>query len=157
MNVHGDAAAIVFYCDRTIHQDGDINPGAEAGHGFVHAVVDYLIDQVVQSAVVRAADVHTRATAYCFAAPQDLDIIRSVLTVGAVVHQLGLGRGILCHSGRLLRGLKRKYQGPGRDRNRRDTEAGAAGEVKKADASIIMLYYTTFLLEMEVLVSSNTR
>jgi hypothetical protein len=50
-----------------------------AGHGLVHCVVEQFGHEVVQRALVRAADKHARPTAYGLQALQDLDIVRAVV------------------------------------------------------------------------------
>ena len=44
--------------DRTIGVNGDVDGVAVAGHGLVDRVVDHLVDEVVQTAQGRVADVH---------------------------------------------------------------------------------------------------
>jgi hypothetical protein len=52
---------------------------AAARHRFVDAVVDDLGDQLVEAALIRAANVHTGASADRFEALEDLDIAGCVL------------------------------------------------------------------------------
>ena len=54
--------------------DGYQDLVAVAGHGFVDGVVDDLIDEVVEAALVGAADVHAGAATYGFEAFENLDI-----------------------------------------------------------------------------------
>jgi hypothetical protein len=61
-----DAAAIVFHSNGIIFFDGDFDMRAVAGHGFVDAVVNNFIDQMVQAALVGAANVHTGTAAHRF-------------------------------------------------------------------------------------------
>ena len=78
-DVSGNAAAVVLNSYRAaLFQDyGDAVAGA--GHRLVYAVVHYLVDQVMQAAVVGAAYVHAGTAAYRLQAFQDLDIAGSVL------------------------------------------------------------------------------
>ena len=57
--------------------DGDAV--AEAGHGLVDAVIDDLINQVVQAALVGRADVHAGALAHGLQPFQHLDIGGGIL------------------------------------------------------------------------------
>jgi hypothetical protein len=45
----------------------------EAGHRFIYAVVNDFVDQVVQTALVGAADIHTGTAAYRFTSAKDVD------------------------------------------------------------------------------------
>jgi hypothetical protein len=47
---------------------------AGAGHGFIDGVIDYFIKEVVQTALVGAADVHAGAPPYGLPAAEYLDI-----------------------------------------------------------------------------------
>ena len=64
----------------------DVDAVAEAGHRLVDGVVDDLVDEVVQAALVGAADVHAGAAADGLEALEDLDIGSSVLTCGCFGH-----------------------------------------------------------------------
>ena len=66
MDFDGDTAAVVFHGNGIIFFDGDFDMRAVAGHGFVDAVVNNFIDQMVQAALVGAADVHTGTAAHRF-------------------------------------------------------------------------------------------
>jgi hypothetical protein len=57
-----------------IRTKGDINPGCVTRDGFVHGVVDDFSKKVVEGLFVRAADVHTRASANRLQAFQDFNI-----------------------------------------------------------------------------------
>ena len=54
--------------------DDDLDVVAEAGHAFVDGVVGDLVDQVVEAALVGAADVHAGAAAYGFQPAEHLDV-----------------------------------------------------------------------------------
>ena len=55
-----DAAAVVFDRDRAVDVDRDADVRGVAGHRLVDRVVDDFVDQVVQAAQGRIADVHAR-------------------------------------------------------------------------------------------------
>ena len=50
--VHGDSPAVVLHGDGAVFGDADGDGVAVAGHGLVHGVVDYLVDEVVDAAQV---------------------------------------------------------------------------------------------------------
>ena len=76
--VDRDAAAVVADGDAAVLADVDPDAVAVAGHRLVDAVVDDLEDEVVEAALVRAADVHTGAAPDRLQALEDLDIARGV-------------------------------------------------------------------------------
>ena len=78
MDARGDAPAVVHDGDGVVRVDGHVDGVAEAGHGLVDGVVDDLIDQVVQPADVRGADVHARPAAHRLQTLQHLNL-RSVV------------------------------------------------------------------------------
>ena len=81
LRVHArrDAAAVVGHADRIIFQDGDGDIGAVAGHGFVDAVVDHLVYQVVQPPLPYVSDVHRRSLPHGLKAFQHLDATGGIL------------------------------------------------------------------------------
>src|SRR5215213_2913314 len=83
MRVDWDAPAVVAHGDAAVL--GDVHPDVVTApcHGLVDAVVDDLDYEVVQATLVRAADVHTGASADCFQALEDLDIARRVLLISS--------------------------------------------------------------------------
>jgi hypothetical protein len=74
VNLYGDTTPIIFNANGTIFLNSDHNFGAAASHGFINAIVGDFIDQMVQSPLVGAANIHTRSPAYGFPPAQDLDI-----------------------------------------------------------------------------------
>ncbi|MBA7568587.1 hypothetical protein ES708_10318 [subsurface metagenome] len=81
VNIHGDAPPVILHPDGIILAEGNPDVGAKAGHGFVDAVVGDFIDQVVQPALVGAADVHTGTAAYRLPPLQDLDVLRPIIII----------------------------------------------------------------------------
>ena len=59
VNLDGNAATVVFNCDRAIDVDGDVDLVAAADQRLVDRIVDHLEDEVVQAALGGVADVHT--------------------------------------------------------------------------------------------------
>jgi hypothetical protein len=57
---------------------------AVASHGLVYAVVDYLVDQVMQAVLVGAADIHARAASNRFQAIQNPDIFGGIVLLSVV-------------------------------------------------------------------------
>ena len=107
MGVHGHAAAVIL--------DGEGAPGVQAnlddlgvaGDGLVHGVVEQLGEEVVQSPLVDAADIHARAFAHRLKTLEDFDVLGGIgghgrdlgaaVGIGGVVEQgglNGLGHGL---------------------------------------------------------------
>ena len=59
MHVHRDAAAIVTDGNRTVHVDSDFDLAAIAGQVLVNGIVQHLENAVVETALVRVADIHS--------------------------------------------------------------------------------------------------
>ena len=73
VHVDGNAAAVVNHGDAVVVVHGDVDFVAEAGHRFVHGVVDHFPDEVVQAEFARRADVHRGAFANGFDAAENFD------------------------------------------------------------------------------------
>jgi len=73
VKVHGDAAAIIDYGDGVIVVNGDADFGCIACQGFVHRIVHYLVDQVMEPHLARRADIHRRSKAHGLQPFQHLD------------------------------------------------------------------------------------
>src|SRR5262249_10092747 len=82
-DVHGGAGAVVGDTEAAVPVDGDVDVLAVAGEGLVPAVVDELVDEVVQPLAAGVADVHAGARADVGAVAQDLHALFGV-AVGAV-------------------------------------------------------------------------
>ena len=95
----GDAAPVVDDGDGIVDVDEDVDLGAVAGQGLVDAVVDDLVNEVVEALRPGAADVHGRALADGLEALQDLDAFSGIL--------------FLCH----VRSLIKKCRFPARARH----------------------------------------
>ena len=85
--VNGDAASVVHDANGAVFVQGDLDAGAEPRHELVNGVVNDFVYQVVESALVGAADIHTGPTADGFHAFQDLDICGGVLVFGSRGHR----------------------------------------------------------------------
>src|SRR4030042_6618476 len=79
MNVYRDAAPVIHEAHGAIFFKGDDNTVAGAGHGFVDAVIGNFIKQVVESALVCAADVHAGTPPYSLPSSENLDIFGGVV------------------------------------------------------------------------------
>ncbi len=77
--VDRDAPAVVADRDGAVLGDVDPNAVAVPRHRFVDAVVGDLDEEVMEAALVGAADVHTGAAAHRLQAFEDLDITGRVL------------------------------------------------------------------------------
>ena len=89
---HGDAAAVVHHGDGVVSVDGHRDLGAEARERLVHGVVHDLVDEVVESARARGADVHARALAHRLKALEDLDLAGVVCVLILCCHAHILSR-----------------------------------------------------------------
>ena len=83
--IDGDTASVVVDADRVVRMDPYLDLVAVSGESFVHAVVDDLVHEVVQTARTRRADVHARTLADRFQALEDLNV-RTVVMVRFVCH-----------------------------------------------------------------------
>ena len=94
MDFYRDASPIIFDHDCTIIMNAHRYLGAAASHGFINAIVDDFIHQMVQSMLVGAANIHAWSSAYCLPSPQNLDILSGIL----IIFWLSLGRDFLGHN-----------------------------------------------------------
>ncbi len=74
MLLHRDAAAVVANGDRAVRVELDLYAGGVAGDGLVHGVVEHLGHEMVQGALVGAADIHAGALADGLEPLQHLDL-----------------------------------------------------------------------------------
>ena len=81
VHVDGDAAAVVDHAYGVVLEYGDVDVAGVAGQGLVDGVVHHLVDQVVQAARARVADVHRRALAHGLQAFEHLDVVGRVMAV----------------------------------------------------------------------------
>ena len=81
VHLDGDAAAVVGDRDGVVGMDGDLDLVALAGQRLVDGVVHDLVDQVMEPADARRADVHARALAHRLEALEDGDVLRPVAAV----------------------------------------------------------------------------
>ncbi len=89
--VDRDAAAVVADQHVPVLLDRDPNVVAVAGHRLVDRVVDDLDDQVVEAALIGAADVHPRPAAHRLQALEDLDVAGGVVVLRLAVFRRLLG------------------------------------------------------------------
>jgi hypothetical protein len=69
-----------------------VNSVTAAGHGFVYAVIHYLVEALVQSVPIGATDIHAWPQAYGLDLIQDLDIFGSIFVRCVVVHVILWGK-----------------------------------------------------------------
>ena len=119
MLAHGDAAAVVHDGDGVVRVDGHGDLGAEPGERLVDGVVNDLVDEVVQAARARRADVHARALAHRLEALEDLDLPSAVFVLVLLRHATVLPRSVtlvktLCDIGpdESMIPLQRTLRGP---------------------------------------------
>ena len=107
--VDRDAAAVVLHGNTAVGVDDDVDAVAETGHSLVDGVVDDLVDEVVEAALVGGADVHAGPAADGLEPLEDLDLLGGVgRTRGAVagvlapaVFRLAVGRETVATGGGL--------------------------------------------------------
>ena len=75
MRVDRNAAAIVGDGDKAVGCKLDLDPVGVAGQRLVHRIVDHLGEQVMQSLLVGAADIHARPPAHRLEPFQHLDVL----------------------------------------------------------------------------------
>ena len=75
VGVDRDAAAVVLDGQAAVGVETDLDDLGVAGDGLVHGVVEDFGEQVVQGALVGAADVHAGTLAHRFEAFEDLDVL----------------------------------------------------------------------------------
>ena len=83
---HRNATAVIDYGDGVVHVNGHLNLRAEPSQRLVHRVIHHLIDQMVQAALARRADIHGRAL------PHRLEVFQHLDAVGVVAFWSRLGR-----------------------------------------------------------------
>ena len=74
MHVDRNAAAVVAHRNRSIDMNRHFNLVAKTGEMFVDRIIENLENHVVQTALIRVADVHARALSDCFEAFQFVDL-----------------------------------------------------------------------------------
>ena len=79
VHVDRDAAAVVDDRDAVVLVDRHVDVVAVAGERLIDGVVDDLVDEMVQTALARAADVHARAHADGLEPLEDLDLLGAVV------------------------------------------------------------------------------
>ena len=113
-----DAAAVVGDADRVVGVQRDLHLGRPAAERLVDAVVDDLVDHVVQArAVVGVADIHPRPLAHRFQALENLDGIGAVFLGDA--GGFGHARGVLGDGGAVYPGALRLSRPECRARRRK--------------------------------------
>ena len=108
MHIHRDAPAVVGNGNQPIPAQGQVDPGAVAGHSLVHGVVQDFVDQVVQAALVGAADIHPGPDADGFQSLQHLNVFGGIFG-----GRVGYGRH---RAGAVSGGVGRPFRGGGFDR-----------------------------------------
>ena len=82
MRVDRDAAAVVAHRQRAVGLQAHLDPAGVAGDRLVHGVVEQLRREMMQRALVGAADEHAGAAAHRLQAFEDLDVGGGVILGG---------------------------------------------------------------------------
>ncbi len=97
MRVDGDAAAVVAHDDAAVLVQFELDPAGVPGDRLVHGVVEHFGDEMVERALVGAADIHAGVAAHRFEALEDLDVLGRVAVGalgGGLVKKVWHGRSI---------------------------------------------------------------
>jgi hypothetical protein len=78
MRVDRDAAAVVAHLDRAVGEQLELDAVGVVMDRLVHRVVEHLGDQVMERALVGAADIHAGALADRLEAFEDLDVLGGI-------------------------------------------------------------------------------
>jgi hypothetical protein len=84
MRIDRNAAAVVTHRDPAFGAELQFDAGGEPGHRLVHRVVERLGGEVMEPALVGAADIHAGAATHRFEAFEDLDVLGGVAVADAV-------------------------------------------------------------------------
>ena len=68
MDIHRDAAAVIFDGQAAVGVDGDRDLVANSGQSFINRVINHFVYQMVKSFQIRPTHVHTWAAANSFEA-----------------------------------------------------------------------------------------
>ena len=108
MRVDRDAAAVVAHGQDAVGLELELDAVGVAGDRLVHGVVQHLGDEMVQGALVGAADIHAGAAAHGLEPLQDLDVLGGV--IGRFLGRAEENRSF----------MRRDYGDAARPRNKRD-------------------------------------
>ena len=86
MDIDGDTPTIIDNRDYPFGVQRNFHRIAEASHGLIDRVIKNFVNQVMQTALVGAADVHPGADSDRFQSLKNLDIFRSVVGIGLLHH-----------------------------------------------------------------------
>ena len=79
VGVHRNPPAVVADGDGAVGVQPQVDAGAETGHGLIDGVVEDFVDEVMQAALVGAADIHTGAHPHRLQAAQHPDVFGRVV------------------------------------------------------------------------------
>ena len=97
MRIDRDAAAVITDSDPVTGAELDLDAGGMAGDRLVHRIVEDFGDEVMQPALVGAADIHPGAAANRLQPLQDLDVFGGIAVTGfrrRRVEEIGHGTNI---------------------------------------------------------------
>jgi len=103
MGVNRNAAAIVAHGDTAVGVQDHLDAIGVSGNGFIHCIVQHLRHEMMERALVGAADIHAGTAANRFQTLQDLDVPSGVLrggTAGHIVEKVGHGGASIGTHGR---------------------------------------------------------
>ena len=97
MGIDRNAAAVVTHGDPAFGAELQFDAGGKPGHRLVHRIVERLGGEVMQPALVGAADIHAGAAAHRLQAFEDLDVLGGVALVELprqIIEEVGHGLGL---------------------------------------------------------------
>src|SRR6185437_8652479 len=120
-----NAAAVVAHRDGVVDAERDLDAAGMAGDGLVHRIVDDLGGEMMEGALVGAADIHAGAPAHRLQPLQNLDVLCRIARrrlAGEIVEEISHGaiietgaRSRQAAYGRLRRMSPQYMVGPGHD------------------------------------------
>ena len=94
VNIRGDATTVIGDASGSILGEDNLNLGAVARQGFIHRVVDHLINEVMESSRPGGADIHTRSFSNRLKAFKNLDLFGAIgrLYFRGFAHAIWIGQ-----------------------------------------------------------------
>src|SRR5581483_3734003 len=93
----GDAAPVVLDRDGAVSVNSHTDSAGKAGHHLVDTIVYYLLDQMVQPALVRRANIHAGTHAHRLQALENLNILFAISAIPIMPIHADLQIAVLCH------------------------------------------------------------
>ncbi len=93
MRIDRDAAAVVAHRDAAVGVEVQFDVARVPGHRLVHGVVEHFGDEVIEGALVGAADIHAGPAPHRLEPFEDLDVLGGIAVrlrlAGKIVEEVG--------------------------------------------------------------------